>query len=142
MNDLVDFLRVLFYLIVFQIKFNLLDWLGERKLILPHFEGQSLSIGVEILVNVYYFLEVQLFKINVQSPYQKIYYIALLEFAASKRSQCFQNVADLSVKIVKTINLGQIISILLQEVNIVYYWKHFRFKSLVCYLNTGFLGQF
>jgi hypothetical protein len=72
---------------------------------LSHFVRLVLAIRGEVFIYTYNLFEIQFLKIYVQSSDQKVYNISLLQLTVSQRPQRFQDVANLSVEVVKTIQL-------------------------------------
>ncbi len=96
-------------------------------------------IGFKVFIDGDNFLEIQFLEVNIQSADKEVDYISLLQLTASERTECFEDVADFPVETVEWLHLGEALSILLQEVNVIYYRKHLRLKAVVCSLNARLL---
>ena len=79
--------------VVFEIEFDFFDGFGEHELVvLGGLRWVVFSIGEEFVVNGYNFLEIQPFKVDVHSPYQKVNQISLFEFAGAECSEGFEHI--------------------------------------------------
>jgi hypothetical protein len=87
--------------------------------VLSQFVWLTVPVSVEIVINLYDFFKIQLFKVNVQPSHQKVNHITLLQLAISYRFQRLYIRTQLSIKTVEIINPAQTFSVLFHKINVI-----------------------
>lgn len=100
-----EFLRVGAERIVFDIKLDFLDGLSKHELVLFDLLGPALQVQLESLVDIDYFLEVQLLEVDIQPPYKEIDDVALFQLTVADAPQALQDIGHLPVKLIEALDI-------------------------------------
>jgi hypothetical protein len=127
--------------VVLQVELNFLYGLGEHELVLQRGDRSVVFEGVELFVDLDYFLEVQFFEVNVHAAHQEVDEVALLQFVVAQTAQGFQHFGQLTVEVVEVADAGDALAVLVDEGQVVGQRNHLCFEVLVGGTDCGRFGD-